>query len=449
MTPTEEARIAEIQAKVDDSEESYSVPWQNSRHLLPVITISVDSVLLNPRSHRIRAQTESHERRDLLEQDPFAPAAQDVIEAILAETPGFQALKDNLRESGQLELGIVTHAGVLVNANTRVVALRQLREDYVRVGVLPSAANEEEITELEARLQMAREYKQEYTLTNELLFINEQIDAGMPREDLAILLGKAQSRKRQHIRRGVAEIDKGLRILQHIREVQELSGGAIPLTFFDPHESALTEADNAFISLRDQDPDQAKRVRDGRIAGVLVGVTYRNLRNWDTDEFLKDYVEQQFDDDPIISAAVSGTGEIASEQEGPTQDDGLDILEELDQPDEHGINPSQLLTVVAESYGLEAETAVANGLTKQSLYGEVQERLTDAAEERAQDKRDERRQTTPIKLVREARQKIIRAREALKRSTLGAGFEHGNLRYEMRRVRKELDKLSKANKADA
>ena len=257
--------------------------------------------------------------------------------------------------------------------------------DFVRntsgVGVLPSSANEREITELEARLQMARDYKQEYTLTNELLFIHEQLNAGMAYADLAILLGKAQSRNPRHIKKGVAEIEKGLRILQHVREVQQLSGDAIPLVFFDPHESALTEADNAYVALRDQDPDQAKRVRDGRIAGVLVGVTYRNLRNWDADDFLKDYVERQFDDDSEISAVVRGRAALRTELESPSADDGLDILDELVPPEEHEIDPSHILAAVAESYGLDDETAVADGLTRHRLYGELQERLTEAAED--------------------------------------------------------------------
>lgn len=449
MPLTEEARIAEIEAKVKDSDETYSVPWQNRQTLLRVINLSLGSVLLNPRSHRIRAQMESHEQRGLLEDDPFSPAAQEVIEAVLAETSGFQALEDNLRESGQLDPGIITHSGVLVNANTRAVALRRLRKEYIRVGVLPESANEREMTELEARLQMARDYKQEYTLTNELLFIHEQLNAGMTHADLAILLGKAQSRNPGHIKKGEAEIEKGLRILQHVREVQELSGDAIPLVFFDPHESALTEADNAYVALRDRDPAQARRVRDGRIAGVLVGVTYRNLRNWDADDFLKDYVKPQFEDDSQISELVSGTAVLRDDFAGSAGDDGLDILDALDQPEEHEIDPSQLLAVVAKSYGLEGEAPVADGLSRHDLYGGLQERLTEAAEERAQDLRDKRRQSTPIKLVKEARQKLVRARKAFGRSTLGPEFEHGKLSYELRQVRKELDALGKANKAGA
>ena len=448
MPTTENARIAEITAKVDESTETHSVPWQNDRQPLSVINLSLDSVLLNPKSHRIRAQIESHSQASVLEHDPFSEPAQEIIEAILAETVGFQALVDSLRESGQLDPGIITHAGVLVNANTRAVALRRIGEEYIRVGVLPSGATEKEIIELEARLQLARDYKQDYTLTNELLFVKEQIDAGTLIEDLAILLGKAQSRDRQHLRKGVSEIEKSLRILQHIREVQMLSGGAIPLTFFDPHESALTEADNAYIAIRDQDQVQARRVRDGRITGVLVGVIYRNLRNWDTDQFLRDYVEPQFVGDEALSALANGS-QAEEDSGGPEDDDGLRILELAEASTDMTIDPSRLLATVARHYGASDESQVGGGVTKAQLYDEVQERITQAAEEREQDKRDERRQSTPIKLVREARQKVVRAREALNRSTRGDSFEHGKLNYEMRQLRKELDALTEANQDNA
>ena len=449
MAPTEEARIAEIAAKVDGSTETHSAPWQNARESLPVINLSLDSVLLNPESHRIRAQIESHPESKAVEDHPHSERAQAIIEKILSETTEFRALVDSLREYGQLDAGIVTHAGVLVNGNTRAVALRELDVEYIRVGVLPRGATEREITELEARLQLARDLKQEYTLTNELLFIKEQVDFGTKVEDLAILLGKAQSRTRQHLNRGVAEIEKSLRMLQHIREVQESSRGTIPLTFFDDHESALSEADNAYMALRDRDPAQARRVRDGRIAGVLVRVTYRNLRNWDSDQFLSDYVEPQFDDDDVLAAAV-GQAPGGNGVADPDDDDGLGILEEMDETVEMAVDPTRLLATVALLHSnSDDDPSGVEGLTKAQLYDGVQERITQAAEEREQDRRDERRQSTPIKLVREARQKVVRAQEALGRSKRGASFDHGKLNYELRQLRKEVNVLAEANEGDA
>ena len=449
MVPTEEARIAEIAAKVKGSTETHSAPWQNARESLPVIKLSLDSVLLNPESHRIRAQIESHPESKVVEDRPHSERAQAIIEKILSETPEFRALVDSLSENGQLDAGIVTHAGVLVNGNTRAVALRELDEEYIRVGVLPLGATEREITELEARLQLARDLKQDYTLTNELLFIKEQVDFGTKVEDLAILLGKAQSRSTQHLNRGVAEIEKSLRILQHIREVQASSDGTIRLTFFDDHESALSEADNAYMALRDSDPAQARRVRDGRIAGVLVRVTYRNLRNWDSDQFLREYVEPQFDDDDVLAAAV-GQAPGAYEVADPDDDDGLRVLEGMGETVEMAVDPTRLLTTVALLHGRsDDDPSGVEGLTKAEFYDGIQERITQAAQEREDDRRDERRQSTPIKLVQEARQKVVRAGEALSRSKRGASFDHGKLRYELRQLRKEVKVLAEANEGDA
>lgn len=450
MPSTENSRTAEIAAKVANSKENTSVPWQNGRQRLRVINLSINSVVLNPMSHRIRAQIESHPEAGIFKDDPFSDRAQEIIDTILAETAGFEALADSLNENGQLEPGIITHTGVLVNGNTRAVALRRLGQGYIRVGVLRDGATEKEITDLEARLQLVRELKQDYTLTNELLFIKEQLDGGTSVEDLALLLGKAQSRSSVHLRKGVAEIEKSVRILQHIREIQHVSRGAIPLVFFDPHESALAEADRVYIKFRDGDPEQARRVRDGRIAGVLVGVTYRNLRNWDSDDFLRDHVEPQFDanDDSDLLALV---------REQPTQDDtddssgddGLAVLDQVSTPLETDVDPSLLLTAVASHFGDTDNAAVTvSGLTKAQLFEDIKESITQAAEERAQEKRDERRLSTPIKLLRDARQKVNRARDALTGTSLGEGFKQGKFNYELRKLRKAVDELVRVNDSD-
>ena len=275
-----------------------------------------------------------------------------------------------------------------------------------------------------------------------MLFIKEQIDLGRTVEDLAILLGKAQSRNPTHLKKGVSEIEKSLRILQHIREVQQHSEDAIPLTFFDPHESALTEADNAYIKIRANDPSQARRVRDGRIAGVLVGVTYRNLRHWDSDRFMKEYVEPQFDGEDALHTIVEGS---PSGHDSADAGDGLDIFGSLAEPAEVAVDPTNLLVAVAREYGTPDEASIGEGITKSQLYDQIEERLTQAAEEREQDRRDEKHRSTPIKLVREAQQKVILARKALESTSQAVGFNQGQLESELQKLGKELKLLADAN----
>ena len=342
-----------------------------------------------------------------MEADPFSEAAQLTIAQILRDTLEFGKLRDNLNELGQLDPGIVTHSGVLVNGNTRAVALKELGREYIRVAVLPASATAEELTELEARLQLSRDYKQDYTLTNELLFIREQIDRGISKENLAILLGKAQSSERRHLDRGVADIERSLRILQHIREIQEMGQGSIRLTFFDLHESALMEADRAYVALEQRDREEAIRVRNGRMAGVLVGVTYRNLRNWDGDSFLSDHVVPALEDARVqdLVASVNSTDDVTGEED--FDDSSLDVLDadaDVDaDPSEVELDPNGLLEIVAAAYGLEEQDVVTEDLTRTELFEIVNECLTQAAEEREQERRDEKRSSTPIKLVREAK----------------------------------------------
>ncbi len=447
--PTEEARIAEIEEKAQGAGEHRSFPWQNRMISFPIIIISLEDLLLNPNSHRIRSQRESHQEAELLTQDPFGDRAQEIVATFLRETPGFEPLKDNLKEIGQTDPGIITNKGVLINGNTRAVALRELDERYITVAVLPGDAVEKEIDELEARLQLARDFKQEYTPTNELLFIQEQIENGVSKEDLAILLGKAQSRNRAHLNKGVNSIEKSIRILQCIREIQDMSGGTIPLSFFDPHESALTEADNAFIALRDDDPAQARRVRDGRMTGMLVGTTYRNLRKWDGDGFLNEYIEEQFQEsDALILASAADSADPPSRAED-LDVDWLEDREEDEGPSGNdSYDPGRFLQLAAGSFVKPNESEIIPGVTKETLFNELESVITTASMDKDLDERGERRRTSPIRLLKTARSAIAKARATLDRAKTEPGFQVGAMKQELRKTRKELEQLDRTLGAD-
>lgn len=449
MEMTEDSRSTDIELKANESTEMYSVRWQNRSLPLKVIHLSIDHVLLNPDSHRIRAQIESHSDRQRLEHDPYSVAAQDAIAQILRDTLDFDKLADNLKEDGQLEPGIITHKGVLINGNTRAVALRGIGEGYIDVAVLPKSATSGELTQLEARLQLARDYKQDYTLTNELLFIKEQLDEGVTKEDLALLLGKAQSRSRQHMQRGVSQIESALRILQHIREIQEMSNGTIPLIDFDPHESALHEADRIYASLEGRNRAEAERVRSGRMAGVLVGVTYRNLRNWDSDDFLVDHVVEELDDQRVVEAVQRVAEGAAPERDPSFNDESLAILEDdVDKTsDTLHVDPNALLATVASAYDNDDDVPVTDGLTKGELFGHVRAGITQAAEDREQERRDQRRQFDPIRFVLDARQKVDHAERAFAKAA-EEGFKRGKFKIELRRLRKQVEELEASLEQD-
>ena len=155
------------------------IRWKGGKLVLPVASVDVSLVLLSHHSHRIKAQLQSlpQSDQDVVESDPYGQHAQEIIARLLRETAGYDRIKNALAKDGQLNPGVLTTGGVLVNANTRVVALRELRQQYVKVLVLPGDAGEKEITELELRLQMEQEVKQEYSFTSQLLFIEDLINS--------------------------------------------------------------------------------------------------------------------------------------------------------------------------------------------------------------------------------------------------------------------------------
>src|SRR5262249_44945992 len=162
--------------------------------------------------------------------DPFGSQAQAIISSELARTHAFEALKGNLAEKGQLDPGVATHLGVLVNANTRAVALRQLQREYIRVAILRDDAREQDIDALEADLQMAKSFKQEYTFTNTLLFVKDLVDKYRKQpEEIAVALGYAsQKADRKELAKGREQVAQMLRMLALVREVMALSGNRIP-----------------------------------------------------------------------------------------------------------------------------------------------------------------------------------------------------------------------------
>ena len=228
--------------------ESVNLPYKDGREgPFLVVSAAVNAVVFNPRSHRIQSQLESHPLRQLVRDEPFSDEAQTVIHEILSETEGFDALKENLKEYGQKDFGVVTRDGLLVNANTRLAALRELGVDYIRAALLPSDADEQAIDRLELELQVQRDFKQNYTFTNELIFINELLmSPGYSEEKVAKALNFAASSDVDELRRGTKRVKQCVRLLALIREIQDLGHGAIPLTYFDDKRQALIDLDDDF-----------------------------------------------------------------------------------------------------------------------------------------------------------------------------------------------------------
>lgn len=335
MAVNEQARSEHIAKLLDETgvaSESKRVPLKGRQELLPVIRISLDSTVLNPKSHRIRSQLESiQEVREALELDSDSDTSQEFIRNLLRATPGFERLKQNLHDEGQKEPGIITREGRLINANTRAVALGDLGVEYIEVAVLPAATTIGEILDLELELQVAQDFRQDYSFTNELLFVDDLVsERGLDEEAVAVRLRWATPTKAASLRTGTQKVKRYIRHLALIREIQLMSGGAVPLTDFDDAEQALQEFDNAYESTRGRSPEKAERLKNARTLGLLVDLGYERQRAVDSD-WVENYFAEAIDESELLRTAWEGFQLNGSSAEPSGEDLGLDGFEDASQ----------------------------------------------------------------------------------------------------------------------
>ena len=261
-------------------------------------------MLLNPNSHRLRSQLQDDPRWGELSKEPLGDDAQRVLAEHVKEArsiEAFAALKESLNSEGQQHAGVMTHKGVLINANTRAVAMRELEDPskrYLRVAVLPETATESELALLELRLQMQKELKEDYTLTNELLFVEDMYEKHkMPAAQIARDLRYSPGKPKK----GEEEVKLRLEMLDLIRQMQTIPADRLKLTFFDTVElEQLRGLMSRYRPLSDSDPERARRLLESWLLSVAVGVkNVHALRRVD-DELVSDYVLPTLEEDEEI-----------------------------------------------------------------------------------------------------------------------------------------------------
>jgi len=282
------------------AQETVTVEWRGQAKYIPVISMPLDLLHYNPDTHRIRAQRSIDPAREQeLETNPFGALAQSFLHQLLMGDPAdpskvdpsFVTLKDDLREHGQAEPGIITRSGVLINGNTRQAALKELGLKNIRVGVLPPDAGYDDLQSIELSLQLRRDHKREYSFVNFLLAIDERTVAGQLPADI-------QSDFR--IKAGTYERSRW--ILAFIRDAIDRSrfdtsdGRKLSLRLidFESHQGKLEELYRAFTALKAKSPDEAEKLREQRLLGIVLNKSKTDLRLIEPD-FVDRYMKGAVD----------------------------------------------------------------------------------------------------------------------------------------------------------
>jgi hypothetical protein len=382
--------------------------WPRSEKELDAVEVEVGWLRFSTLNHRTKAEQmreiSKTGRADLFSADPLGVEAQAAQYRILMGQEGFGALKADLQERGQQDPAIITAEGVLINGNRRTAAMRSLYIDdnflkaqYVKCLVLPQDATIEELVNLEAELQVARDFKQDYSWINEALLI----------EELYVREGRDFERVATRMHRAEGDVRALYEKLQQVNQLVSLSNGAKLHIDFEDNESAFDELNK---HIRNKPPAEADSVRSIYFLGTLADVKYRKLRHLrraDAAELVRREIEGDAALRPIIDMIEGPAQEIRS-------DDPLDDVLGAPPPTT-GVNT--ILGFVAARRPEEMITvAGAPTVSVQEVLESLQSAIVAAADEAEEEQRDQTAATAPLVRADKAIVELERVLAALPRA---------------------------------
>lgn len=145
-----------------------ALPYKGEKTEFDVLRVPLDEVHFNVETGRLIV-----DRLTVLKVpdnvDPDDPAVQKQFEKRIFELDETNKLLDQIRKVGQLEPGVTTADGTVINGNRRLAVLRHLYQEtkdpkysHIEVALLPEDATRKELFLLEAFLQMTPESREKY-----------------------------------------------------------------------------------------------------------------------------------------------------------------------------------------------------------------------------------------------------------------------------------------------
>ncbi len=417
--------------------------WPRQHKELPLVELEVDWVRFSTLNHRTRAEQmramHAANRIDLFTTDPLGTDAQTAQYEILRAQEGFTDLKDDLRERKQQEPAVISAEGVLINGNRRTAALRSLYHDdhvlaaqYVQCLILPEDATANELVDLEAELQVARDFKQDYSWVNEALLIQE--------------LYEREGRDFGHVARKMHRDEKAVRALyeklQQLHQLVALSKGARLHIDFVENESAFDELAK---HIKNKPKSEQDGVRSAYFVGTLTGVNYRTLRHLRRAD-AAELVYKEIDGNKALKPFL----EVLATPPAPTPDDPLDDLLGDSSTTEKSGKSGELMRVLAFLATRKPEETVtlAGGQTAsvQDLHNTIQTAVEAAAIEAEEDAKDNTAVVAPIARLDDAIAKVQRAAEMLSKARTHDDWNEFDFQARVEHLRGLLTKIATPDK---
>lgn len=249
---------------------------------LPVYSIPTGKLYYNIRNGRFAAELQAKEKELKRTLDPHKPSDAALLQKLLLEQnlEETEVLKEDLVRHGQVDPGIITSDGAIINANRRMAVITSLFDEtrdpkweFLKVAILPSTVSEKDLWRIEAGLQFAKDFRLEYGPINELLKLREGIKCGLKPEDISVsLLGRYTPEKVRSRLEVLKLIDSYLESIGRTGEYELIGQERLMEKF-----NSLN--DNVLASLRREDYPKTEVARIGEAGFALINKTDRS--HWD------------------------------------------------------------------------------------------------------------------------------------------------------------------------
>jgi hypothetical protein len=405
--------------------QTLTVEYRGNMKILPVITIDPKILLLNHNNNRLSAQLLDHPDRQLVYGNPTSEQAQSLLSNLLGQTEEFSNLKSELDQIGQQNPGLITRNGLLVNGNTRVVALRQLGSNGVNVAVLPDDADDSAILDLEMSLQMVHLTHQDYTFTNELLLIEKCRRVGNNDRQIAD--------KMKWSRGWQKKLDEKFQLLKLINEIRTESNPPLAYQVFDTKSQHLKDLNEKYQSLKNIDLLAANNMKWSRIIAIFLNVNKDQTRAID-EEFIDIDVLKRIDNDSPTLELLDSLKKVQ-----PTNDGLDDILGDVSQHDEKVDVKALARKIIADRVDTSGHITVELNPTLE----ELKKKVVLAAEDIITKDKRKSLLATPAENLQEIRENLENVVNVFNEVSLLKGFDAKKFEYELNKANKSLNDLMK------
>lgn len=262
MKPLERKnKLLEIQQAKPEAEKALKLPYQGETKAFDVYKIPIEFLVFNRENGRIASLVKSYTREhQTINVD--TEEGSNLIAKFLqsAHEERNKITRQDIINNGQLQFGIVTSDGVIVDGNRRVALLKDIANDdkisqsirdrskYFLAAILPEEANTRDILRLETQFQMGADGKVDYNPIEKYLHAADMHNKLFTTDEIQSYMG---FKKRQDVKQA----------LEIVRLMDEY------LKTYD-YEGIYTQippgAEDRLLKLN----DAIKKIKDGSISWI-------------------------------------------------------------------------------------------------------------------------------------------------------------------------------------